>query len=156
MAKEGAIVGLLDIKSPDAVLRDVLALGAEGLSIGVDVADSKALDAAVKAVAEKFGRLDGAANFAGFVAEHPLDSITDKDWDDMIAVNLTGVKNSVVSELRYMKGPGSIVNAAILAGRIGTARHITYGAAKHGVIGISKAAAQEVGHRGIRVNAVAP
>ena len=87
---------------------------------------------------------------------YALDVIEDKDWDWMMGVNLTGVKNSLKAELKYIKDNGSIVNAASIAGQRGTPWNSPYGTAKWGVISLSKCAAQEAGHRGIRVNAVAP
>jgi NAD(P)-dependent dehydrogenase (short-subunit alcohol dehydrogenase family) len=87
---------------------------------------------------------------------YALDTITDDDWDDMMATNLTGIKNSIKAELKYIKDGGSIVNAASIAGQRGTPFNAPYGTAKWGVISLTKCAAQEVGHRNVRVNAVAP
>lgn len=73
-----------------------------------------------------------------------------------MATNLTGIKNSIKAELKYIKDGGSIVNAASIAGQRGTPFNAPYGTAKWGVISLTKCAAQEVGHRNVRVNAVAP
>ena len=163
LTRQGANVGLLDLRKPDNVLSEIEKLGGKAVSIACNVQDSKAMDAAVKSVAEHFGRLDGAANMAGYVGNQGLygkgfamDVIEDEDWDMMLATNLNGVKNSIRAELRYMKGTGSIVNAASIAGLYGFPWNAPYATAKWGVIGMTKCTAQEVGTRGIRVNAVAP
>lgn len=156
LAQQGAIVGLVDLKSPDETLEEIEKNGCQGSKFACDVKDGKALDDVIRHVAERYGRLDGGANMAGYVGTHSFESMTAEQWDGMIGVNLTGVKNSIASELRYMKGSGSIVNASSLSGQQGHANHAAYCSSKWGVIGLSKVAGQEAGKRGIRVNAVAP
>jgi len=156
LVQQGSRVGLIDRDQPTQTLEKIKEAGGEGLGFVCDVKDSKAVDDAIRKIAEHFGRLDGAANMAGFVATHGLDKITDDQWDGLLGVNLNGVKNSIVSELRYMKGTGSIVNAASISGQRGDAYASAYTTSKWGVIGLTKSAAQEAGPRGIRVNAVAP
>lgn len=156
LARNGSRVGLVDLRKPDETLQEVEKLGGEGLSIQCDVKDSAALDKAIWTVTEQWGRLDGAANMAGFLGVHPLDTVTDAQWNHLLGVNLNGVKNSVISELRHMKGSGSIVNASSVAGQQGNPTFSSYSASKWGLNGFTKSAAQEVGNRNIRVNAVAP
>jgi NAD(P)-dependent dehydrogenase (short-subunit alcohol dehydrogenase family) len=163
LGRQGANLGLLDLRKPDDVLAELDRMGANALGFGVDVADYSALEAAVKQTSDRFGGIDGAANMAGTIGTqgfggkgYALETIEDKDWDWMMSVNLTGVKNSLKAELKYIKDGGSIVNAASIAGQRGTPWNAPYGTAKWGVISLSKCAAQEVGHRGVRVNAVAP
>lgn len=163
LARQGAHVGLLDLRKPDAVLSEVEQLGGQGISIECNVQKADLVDAAVKSVAERFGRLDGAANMAGYVGNqgffgrgYALDVLKDNDWDDLLATNLNGVKNSIRAELNHMKGHGSIVNAASIAGQYGPEYNSPYAVAKWGVIGLTKCLAREVGKRGIRANALAP
>ncbi|KAJ6010386.1 short-chain dehydrogenase/reductase SDR [Penicillium sp. IBT 35674x] len=163
LARQGANLGLLDLRFPQEVLDEVSRLGAGALGFQVDVSDSATVEAAVKATAEKFSGIDGAANLAGWIGTqgwsgkgYALDTITDEDWDAMMNVNLTGIKNSLKAELRHIKDGGSIVNVASIAGQRGTPWNAPYGTAKWGVISLSKCAAQEAGTRNIRVNAVAP
>jgi len=163
LAKQGANLGLLDLQEPEDVLAEVERIGAKGLAFAADVSNYVAVETAVKATADKFGGIDGAANMAGTIGTqgfngkgYALDTIEDKDWDWMMGVNLTGVKNSIKAELKYIKDDGSIVNAASIAGQRGTPWNAPYGTAKWGVISLSKCAAQEYGSRGVRVNAVAP
>jgi len=163
LARQGANVGLLDLRKPDDVLEEITRIGGKGLAFAVDVSQYEPLEAAVKEVSDTFGGIHGAANMAGTIGTqgfagkgYALEKIEDKDWDWMMAVNLTGVKNSIKAELKYIKDNGSIVNAASIAGQRGTPWNAPYGTAKWGVISLSKCAAQEAGHRGVRVNAVAP
>jgi 3-oxoacyl-[acyl-carrier protein] reductase len=163
LARQGANLGLLDLRFPQEVLDEVSRLGVGALGFQVDVSDSAAVEAAVKATAEKFHGIDGAANLAGWIGTqgwsgkgYALDTITDEDWDAMMNVNLTGIKNSLKAELRHIKDGGSIVNVASIAGQRGTPWNAPYGTAKWGVISLTKCAAQEAGSRNIRVNAVAP
>jgi len=163
LAKQGANLGLLDLQKPEDVLAEVERIGAKGLAFAADVSNYVAVETAVKATSDKFGGIDGAANMAGTIGTqgfngkgYALDTIEDKDWDWMMGVNLTGVKNSIKAELKYIKDDGSIVNAASIAGQRGTPWNAPYGTAKWGVISLSKCAAQEYGSRGVRVNAVAP
>lgn len=133
------------------------------MAFAVDVAQYDQVHDAVKATVDAFGRLDGAANLAGTIGTqgwgakgYGLEVIADKDWDWMMGVNLTGVKNSLKAELNYAKHDASIVNISSIAGQRGTPWNAPYGTAKWGVISLSKCAAQEAGDRGIRVNAIAP
>jgi NAD(P)-dependent dehydrogenase (short-subunit alcohol dehydrogenase family) len=126
----------------------------------VNVAVRADVDAWMDSIIEKFGRLDGAANVAGIIGKvHGTTSVADmpdNEWDRIIAVNLTGTMYCLRAELRRIVDGGSIVNISSIHGLKGFANHAAYDASKHGLIGMTKAAAQENGHREIRVNSVAP
>ena len=149
----------------------------------VDISKRAEVDAWIEGVVGRHGRLDGAANVAGIIGrEHGKAAITefkDEEWDRIIAVNMTGTMYCLRAELRRIVDGGSIVNVSSihglkgefcspplgarcevvdteLTGRTGFAYHAAYDASKHGVIGITRVAAQENGHREVRVNAVAP
>jgi NAD(P)-dependent dehydrogenase (short-subunit alcohol dehydrogenase family) len=125
----------------------------------VDVADSADVDAMVAATVERFGRIDFAHNNAGLaIAGTQLADITDDEWSRLIAVDLTGVFNCMRAEIRAMlEGDGgSIVNTASGLGLVGLAGQSSYTAAKHGVVGLTKAAAIEYSARGIRFNSICP
>lgn len=165
LAEQGSNVGLLDVRKPTEVEETISKMGggASCVALAVDVTKASEVDAAVQAVRDRFGRLDGAANMAGIVGSkkmgdlsYAVESITDEDWDAVMKVNLDGVKNSLRAELRLMSGPGSIVNAASMSGQQPNPWRAHYGTSKWAVIGLTKAAAGEVGGKGIRVNAVAP
>ena len=163
LARQGSNLGLLDLNNPEDTLAEVQRHGVKALAFVVDVTNSSAVEAAVKATSDEFSGIDGAANMAGWIGKHgfrsrgyALDVIPDEDWDLMMAVNLTGMKNSLKWEMNYIKDGGSIVNAASIAGQRGSPWNAPYGTAKWGVISLSKCAAQELGSRGVRVNAIAP
>lgn len=79
-----------------------------------------------------------------------------EEWDFVMDVNLKGLMHCMRKELGVMANNGSIVNAASIAGIQGFAKNAAYSASKHGVIGLSRSAAKEVGQQGIRVNCIAP
>ncbi|KIW17971.1 hypothetical protein PV08_05166 [Exophiala spinifera] len=164
LAKQGANIGLVDLQMPDQVLAEVVRAGAKGFAVAANVCHSDEIETAFGQIAHHFGGLDGGVNFAGIIGknyklgqkETSLQNLQDDDWSSVINVNLGGVMNSIRAELKLMKGPGAIVNAASLAAQIPTPYNSPYGASKQGVISLTRAAAQEVGARRIRVNAVAP
>jgi NAD(P)-dependent dehydrogenase (short-subunit alcohol dehydrogenase family) len=107
----------------------------------------------------RFGRLDCAVNNAGIAGPTgSLDGIGLADWNRVLAVNLTGVFLCMKFEIPIMRnqGAGSIVNMSSGAGLIATPGLAAYSASKHGVLGITRAAALENAHLGVRINAVCP
>ena len=129
------------------------------LAVEVDVTAIDSVEEAIKRGVDTFGGLDLAVNSAGIdlprceTASYPAEQ-----WDRIIAVNLTGVFNEVRHQIPAMLalGRGSIVNVSSIMGFRGFAGQPAYTAAKHGVIGFTKAAALDHSAQGIRINAVAP
>ncbi|KAJ5289665.1 uncharacterized protein N7443_009918 [Penicillium atrosanguineum] len=163
LARQGAKLGLLDLNDPQEVVNEIKKVGGEAIGFKVDVTNSAGIEAAVKATKEHYGKIDGAANLAGWIGTqgftgkgYALDAIKDEEWDKMMAINLNGIRNSLSSELRHIADSGSIVNVASIAGQRGSPWNAPYGAAKWGVISLTKSAAQEAGSKNVRVNAVAP
>lgn len=164
-AKRGASLALADI-STDALTKVVEDLKARGVNVvgsTVDITSSQSVDAWIKATVEHFGRLDGAANIAGAESRKGANDgftgiadITDEAWNFVIGVNLTGTFHCLRAEFNAMTAGGSIVNISSIAGLMGRVGLGAYSAAKHGIIGLTKTAAKEVGKKGIRVNAVCP
>ncbi|EXJ76466.1 uncharacterized protein A1O5_00974 [Cladophialophora psammophila CBS 110553] len=130
------------------------------LTTKVDVTDSKQVDDWIAASVKHFGKLSGGVNLAGTVGREiglkAAHEVSDEDFDLVMAINVRGVMACQRAQLRNIEDGGSIVNAASVAGKIGIPNLLAYGASKHAVIGITRTAAMENGHRNVRVNAVAP
>ncbi|KAJ5433504.1 uncharacterized protein N7458_012660 [Penicillium daleae] len=163
LARQGAKLALLDLNDPQEVIDEIEKVGGEAIAFKVDVVNSAGIEAAVKATKEHYGKIDGAANLAGWIGTqgftgkgYALDVIKDEEWDKMMSINLNGIRNSLSAELRHIADGGSIVNVASIAGQRGSPWNAPYGAAKWGVISLTKSAAQEAGPKNVRVNAVAP
>jgi NAD(P)-dependent dehydrogenase (short-subunit alcohol dehydrogenase family) len=124
-----------------------------------DVADEKQVGDMVAEMLRVFERIDYAVNNAG--VEGPQASLVDSeqaDWDRVLAVNLRGVELCMKHQLAVMlrQGGGAIVNMASIAGLVGFPGLSAYVASKHGIVGLTRAAALEYASRGIRINAVCP
>jgi NAD(P)-dependent dehydrogenase (short-subunit alcohol dehydrogenase family) len=160
-AAAGAKVAIVDLNVSGATETAVSieAAGGRCCVIGADVSREQDVKRMVAEVQWRFGRLDGAFNNAGveqdFVALHET-SI--EQWRRVMSVDLEGVFLCMKYEIELMlaNGGGAIVNTASALGQVATPNAAGYIAAKHGVIGITRAAAVEYAKRGIRVNAVMP
>ena len=132
--------------------------GTEVMWLRCDVAqfaDCKHLHAAVDA---RFGVPDVIVNNAGVVERVRLDEMSEAQWDHVVDANLKGTFNVIRVFLPQLhtRGSGRIINIASISGRLGTARLTAYCAAKHGVIGLTRALAEETRDAGIQVNAICP
>jgi 3-oxoacyl-[acyl-carrier protein] reductase len=155
---DGARVAMLD-RDGALLERAAARLGTGARALVADVTRTADVDAAVKAAHDWHGRLDVVVNNAGITGRSfPTWELTDEDWHQVIAVDLTSVFlvcRAAVTLMRPRRR-GRIVNIASIAGKEGNPTLVPYSTAKAGVIGLTKALAKEVATQGILVNAVAP
>jgi SDR family mycofactocin-dependent oxidoreductase len=139
-------------------VRLVEATGRRAVAYVADVRDAAAVDAAVAAGLEAFGRIDVLAANAGICTFHPIDGMPAEVWQEMIDINLTGVFNAVRAVVGHMieRGSGRIVATSSMAGRAGWENLSHYAAAKWGLIGFVKSVAAELAPHGITANVVCP
>ncbi|KAK5379824.1 hypothetical protein LTR11_003452 [Exophiala xenobiotica] len=170
----GAKVSIGDIRIPDTLLAELGQEASHTKGTGnaeevvllkrVDVRSREEVDGWIDETVAKFSALDGAANMAGTIPrDHnvgTIETMDDEDWDLVFVVNVTGMKNCLRAQLKYIgkngRTGGSVVNAGSglsLEGRGGTS---AYTSSKHAVLGLTRCVAKEVGKRGVRVNCIAP
>ena len=160
LAEGGAsvVVSGRDAARLEAATRELEATGAAVLGVAADAARREDVDRLVEAARERFGRLDVLVNNAGMTRDQLLVRMKDDDWDQVLATNLRGVflMTRAVGKVMMRQRSGRIINISSTAGAMGNAGQVNYSAAKAGVIGLTKAAARELAHWNILVNAVAP
>ena len=160
-AREGAKLVVSDVNASagEETAAMVRALGTDAFFVAADVGKPEDHKALVDKTVALFGRLDVACNNAGIggpsaaTADYPIDG-----WSQVININLSGVFYGMQQQITAMlkTGGGSIVNIASVLGAVAFAKSPAYTAAKHGVVGLTQAAALEYGTQNIRINAVGP
>lgn len=161
-ASKGAKLSLADVQ--EKPLKDLEAelkqSGAQVIAQVVDVSNRSNVEDWIATTVKEFGKLDGAANLAGVIGKQSnvvgIEDIEDADWDFVFGVNVVGLKNCLRAQVPVMNEGGSIVNAASILGLIGAPKNLAYCASKHAVVGMSRAAAKELGPKKIRVNCFCP
>lgn len=136
----------------------VTALGSGAVQATADVRDPAALADAVRRGVSEFGRLDIVAANAGMISHAPVLDMTEEQWEDVLAVNLTGAWNTARATIPAVRetGGGSIIFTSSTAGLKGARNMSHYISAKHGVVGLMRALTHELAADSIRVNSVHP
>src|SRR2546421_4911512 len=160
LAREGADVGVMDIdgKTADATANEIHRMDRRALAATVDVSDYDAVRQGIGELTSGLGRLDVLVNNAGVEKRAPFLEIDPADWRRQLDVNLTGTFYCIQLAAREMakRKYGRVINISSIAGLIGPIDLAAYGAAKAGIIGLTRAASLDLADYGITVNAIAP
>ena len=142
----------------EALVEELKGLGVKVLAIKCDVSNEDEVTNLIKEVKEQFGSIDILINNAGITKDGLLLRMSEKDFNDVIDVNLKGTFNmtKAVSSIMVRQRFGKIINISSVVGISGNAGQCNYAASKAGVIGLSKSVARELASRNINVNVIAP
>jgi 3-oxoacyl-[acyl-carrier protein] reductase len=159
--REGAMVVLVDIdKAGLAALREEIEKeGGRALAVCCDISRNAEVEQMAHAVEKTFGRIDILVNNAGIIRRGTIETVTEEEWDQVIAINLKGTFNCCRAVIEPMKrqGCGKIVNVSSIAAKTGDITSAPgYGSSKAGGDALMKTLARQLAPCGIRVNAVAP
>lgn len=160
LAREGASIVVADINEAGAqdAAAEVESLGRRAIAVKTDVADQGQVQAMVQRALDTFGHIDILVNNAGNASLTPLLETTPEEWDRTIKIHLYGTFFCTQAVVRHMvtRGRGRVVNISSVSGLVGSAGRAAYGAAKGGIVTLTRVLAVELASRGIRVNAIAP
>lgn len=160
-AKEGCNVAFTDIEINDEArqtLAELQSYGVQARAYASNAADYEASHQVVEQVMADLGKIDILVNNAGITRDTLLMRMTEKQWDDVMQVNLKSVFNftHAVTPIMLRQRSGSIISLSSIVGLNGNAGQANYAASKAGIIAFTKSVAKELGARGIRANAIAP
>jgi 3-oxoacyl-[acyl-carrier protein] reductase len=156
---EGARVVLGDVNLEATEVAAKQLGGADrAAAVRCDVTSADDVDALVAAAVDRFGGLDIMVNNAGITRDATMRKMTEEQFDQVIAVHLKGTWNGLRKAAAIMRENkrGAIVNMSSISGKVGMVGQTNYSAAKAGIVGMTKAAAKELAHLGVRVNAIQP
>ena len=158
-AGAGARIAVVDVDDAGAAatVAQVIAAGGEAIALHADVSERAAVDRMVAATVDRFGRLDVLYNNAAVQMSGRLVDCSDADWDRTIATNLSAIFWACRAAVPHLRasGRGSIINTASVLGLIGAEGYAAYGAAKAGLVALSRQLATELAPT-VRVNVIAP
>jgi 3-oxoacyl-[acyl-carrier protein] reductase len=142
----------------DRVAGEIVHAGGEAISIRADVRSAGEVDTMMHKVVQLWGTLDVLVNNAGITRDSLILRLSEQDWDDVLNTNLTGSFHGIRAASRIMskQKAGHIINLASIVGVQGRVGQAHYAASKAGMVGLTKAAARELGRLNIKVNAVLP
>jgi 3-oxoacyl-[acyl-carrier protein] reductase len=142
----------------EAVARDIVKAGGDAFAVRANVRDSEAVGEMISRITDRWGRIDILVNNAGMTADGLCLRMSEEDWDRVLGTNLTGPFHCIraVSNVMSEQKDGQIINISSIVGLQGREGQANYSAAKAGLIGLTRAAARELGRFNIRVNAVLP
>lgn len=160
-AAEGCNVAFTDLQyneAAQATEKELTALGVKAKGYASNASNYLDTQNVVAEIVKDFGRVDILVNNAGITKDGALKRMTEDQWDAVIAVNLKSVFNftQAVQSTMWKQASGSVINMSSVVGVSGNANQCNYSASKAGIIGFTKSAAQEMGMRNIRHNAIAP
>jgi len=160
LAHAGADValGLRDIKADSGLTAEITKLGRKALPLQMDMSRMDQIFSAVEEAASKFGRIDILVNNAGIAPENPAEQVTEKDFDETLAINLKGTffASQAAGRVMIRQKSGTIINMSSQAGFAALPTESIYCMTKAGIVHLTKCLAVEWGKHGITVNAVAP
>lgn len=161
LAKEGANIAILYAGNEDAAYQtceEIVQIGSNTRAYMCDVADAAQVKLIINAILVDFGGVDILVNNAGITRDGLLGMMPDKDFEDVMLTNLSGVFNVTKNLYGHFlkKRAGKIINISSVSGMMGNAGQSNYAASKAGMIGFTKSVAKELAGRGITCNAVAP
>ncbi|MBB1152185.1 MULTISPECIES: 3-oxoacyl-ACP reductase FabG [Amycolatopsis] len=154
---QGARVVLGDIDGA-AAAKAAESLDGEAVGVACDVTKASDVDALLAAADKAFSPVDVFVNNAGITRDATMRTMTEDEFDQVISVHLKGTWNGTRKAAAIMRErkSGAIVNLSSLSGKVGMVGQTNYSAAKAGIVGLTKAAAKEMAHHGVRVNAIQP
>ncbi len=158
LAKQGANIVMNGFGDVDAPKAQIEALGVKVEYHGADMSKPAEIEAMMKFAADKFGGVDVLVNNAGIQFVSNVDDFPVERWDAIIAINLSSAFHTTRLAMPYMrqKNWGRIINVASVHGLVASAGKTAYVAAKHGIVGLTKAVALETATTGITCNAICP
>jgi 2-deoxy-D-gluconate 3-dehydrogenase len=158
LAKAGVTVVAADLLDVSVTVDDIRRLGRDSLGVKVDVTETADVKKMVQQAVKKFGKIDILVNNAGIVRQATAETMTEKDWSDVIKVNLYGEFHCAqeVGKQMIKQQTGRIINIASVAGLFGSAGTVAYSVSKAGIILLTKTLALEWAKYNINVNAICP